>query len=372
MRKRVVALAPYESPWRNVELIKDCGLIPYLLCKNYNCDVRMVGAKGGDYSYQSLISGVELEFLADGSVESKVDYIRKHAAETDLLVLRGCHATNFEPAYAYRQKNPTGKIYVGLDANSFWMDGMDWENAYFRKFMDCCDVIAASGKSLQDYLNDKWPWKISYVPNGYYAFGRERSPLPFEEREDVILTVGRLGTQQKATHIMLEAFALAAERIPGWRLRLVGSVEPQFQEYIEAYRRRNPVISDRVEFAGPIEDRERLLEEYRRAKIFTLSSEIEGGTPNVVAEALNAGCVMAVTRFDACLEATDDERCGGTADIDDAQGLAQVYEELALSDGLKDMSEHAHRYGRTHFDMENIVDKLYERLFGGCDGRDSV
>ena len=42
--KRVVAMAPYERPWSNVELVKDCGLITYLLYKNHGCDVSIVGA----------------------------------------------------------------------------------------------------------------------------------------------------------------------------------------------------------------------------------------------------------------------------------------------------------------------------------------
>lgn len=29
--KRIVALAPYERDWSNVVLVKDCGLISYLL-----------------------------------------------------------------------------------------------------------------------------------------------------------------------------------------------------------------------------------------------------------------------------------------------------------------------------------------------------
>ena len=40
-------MAPYERPWSNVELVKDCGLIPYLLYKNHGCDASMVGANGG-------------------------------------------------------------------------------------------------------------------------------------------------------------------------------------------------------------------------------------------------------------------------------------------------------------------------------------
>lgn len=45
--KRVVAMAPYERGWTNIELVKDCGLIPYILYKNHGHDVSMVGTYGG-------------------------------------------------------------------------------------------------------------------------------------------------------------------------------------------------------------------------------------------------------------------------------------------------------------------------------------
>lgn len=60
MGKCVVAMAPCEAGWSNVELIKDCGLIPYLLYKNHDCEVHMVGAAGEEYSYDKLIDGVSL------------------------------------------------------------------------------------------------------------------------------------------------------------------------------------------------------------------------------------------------------------------------------------------------------------------------
>ncbi len=363
-QKQVVAMAPYESPWKNVELVKDCGLIPYLLYKNHGCDVRMVGAKGSDYSYQELVKGVKLEFLADGSVRTKREYIRAHAKNIDLLILRGCYATNFEVAYAYKEYNPDGKIYVGLDANSFWMDRIDWEEPAFQKFMNCCDVIATSGKAVRDYLNRKWPWKIVHVPNGYYDFGKKWICPSYAKKENIILTVGRLGTQQKATHIMLEAFAGIADKIPDWKLRLAGTVESEFRPWLEDFFSRYPALQKQIEFIGSVHERDWLYAEYQRAKIFTLSSIMEGGTPNVIAEALCAGCVTAVTQIDACMEATDDERCGRTAHIDDVKDLGRVYLELATSSKLEEMSKRAYQYGRGHFDMENIVDKLYERLFG--------
>ena len=159
-KKCVVAMAPYERPWSNVELVKDCGLIPYLLYKNHNCEVHMVGAKGIDYSYKELIQGVSLDFLENGKNETKMAYIKEHAREIDLLLLRGCYVSNFGVASVYKQENPKGKIYVGLDANSFWMDKVDWRQGRLAEFLDCCDVIATSGKEVQNYLNQKWPWKI--------------------------------------------------------------------------------------------------------------------------------------------------------------------------------------------------------------------
>lgn len=362
-QKQVVAMAPYDRPWSNVELVKDCGLIPYLLYKNHGCEARMVGAKGADYSYQTLVEGMQLEFLADGSTETKVNYIRTHAKEIDLLILRSCYKTNFEVACIYKEFNPEGKIYVGLDANTAWMDSIDWEEPDFQRFMDCCDVIATSGKAIRDYLNMKWPWKIVHVPNGYYDFGKRWISPPYTHKENIILTVGRLGTEQKATHIMLEAFALIADKLPEWKLRLAGTVEDAFLPWIEDYFTRYPALRKQVEFIGPIKEREWLYAEYQRAKIFTLSSEMEGGTPNVIAEALHAGCVIAVTRIDACMEATDDEHCGRVADIDDEKDLGRVYLELATSVNLEEMSKQAYQYGCIHFNMENIVDKLYERLF---------
>ena len=130
-KKRVVAMAPYERPWSNVELVKDCGLIPYLLYKNHNCDVSMVGAKGGEYPYlEEYLQGVKMELLADGKKESKLAYISEHASEIDALLLRGCYPYNFPVARLYKEMNPEGKIYVGLDCHkenirkeSGWLDG---------------------------------------------------------------------------------------------------------------------------------------------------------------------------------------------------------------------------------------------------------
>lgn len=363
--KRIVAMAPYERGWTNVELIKDCGLIPYILHKNYNYDVSMVGADAGPYPYhEKYINGVKMEFLPSGNISEKVRYIAANARGIDALLIRGCYASNFPIADVYKQANPAGRIYIGLDANSSWMDRIEWDEPEFIRFMDNCDVIATSCSSIQTFLNEKWPWKVEYIPNGWYDFSHQRKEYVFESKENIILTVGRLGTAQKATEVLLDAFARIANQIPEWQLRLVGGVEETFRTYIQEYFERFPLLSGRVLFTGILTDREKLFQEYQNAKIFTMPSDWEGGTPNVIAEALHAGCVTAVTRFDAYEDATDHDRCGLSSEIRDVDGFAGILYRLCTDKNLKQLSEHAYKYSRRHFDMENITARVNEMLFG--------
>lgn len=365
-RKNIVAMAPYERGWSNVELIKDCGLIPYLLHKNYGYHVTMVGANGGPYPYHEMYTkGVEMDFLPNGQVPEKVRYMEKHAREIDGLLLRGCYPTNFQVAEVYKKLNPNGRIYVGLDANSWWMDRILWDEEEFIRFMECCDVIATSCHAMQKHLNEKWPWKIEYIPNGFYVFSEQQKAPVFHEKENIILTVGRIGTEQKATEVLLKAYAKIARRIPDWQVRLVGNIENNFRKYIEEYFTHFPELSGRVRFIGEISDREKLFAEYQRAKIFALPSTLEGGTPNVIAEALHAGCVTAVTRIDAYEDATDYGRCGKSAKIGDVDGFAEILYQLCKEDDLEFLSARAYEYGRSSLDMEKVTARVNELLFGG-------
>lgn len=362
--KTIVAMAPHERGWSNVELVKDCGLIPYLLYKNYGYDVSMVGAKGGEYPYhEQYTQGVQMEFLPSGQLAESLQYIERGAKEIDGLLFYGCYSSYYKMAEMYKRLNPKGRIYLALDANRFWMDRILWDEKDFRIFMDCCDVIATSCHAMQDHLNEKWPWKIEYIPNGYYDFSKQPR-FAFEEKENIILTVGRLGTEQKATHVLLEAFAKIADRVPRWKVRLVGSVEQCFEAFQEDYFRRFPELIGRVQFVGPIMDRGRLVAEYKKAKIFALPSTCEGGTPNVIAEALHGGCAIAATRFDAFEDAIDSGRCGKSAPVEDVDGFAQILEDLCTRSDLRQLSCHAYEYSRREFDMEKITARINEMLFG--------
>ena len=148
-------------------------------------------------------------------------------------------------------------------------------------------------------------------------------------------------------------------------LTLVGSIEPAFHTVIEQYFSKYPQLGSRVTFTGVISDKEQLRSEYLKAKIFALPSIFEGGTPNVIGEALTAGCVTAVTKIDAWEDAIDCGKCGKAAAINDILGFSKILLELCNSSDLEQMSRNAYEYARKNYDMENIVARLYEMLYGG-------
>ncbi|MBQ7565202.1 MAG: glycosyltransferase [Lachnospiraceae bacterium] len=367
----VVALSEGAHPWYNVELLKDCGIIPYLFHALFGCEVKMVCVENDEaYTYLPLLKGLELEFIKDEGQVSRLNYVKKNAEKIDLLIFRGGYIDNHDIAVEYKKRNPKGLIYNALDQNSEWMDRILWDSKEYTELMERCDVIGSSNGAMQKHLNEKWPWHVDCIRGGYYnLFGfHESEEELLENKEPVILSVARHGNWQKATDIMMEAFALIEKKIPEWSLRLVGTVEPEFQSFIDDYFIRYPGLRERVIFTGNITDKIELHEEYVRAGIFTLSSRMEAA-PNAIPEALFNGCAIAITKVDPWQDATgyideEDRICGLSAEIDDAAGFSEILLSLCTSPELKEMQKNAIWRAGKYFDYETIVRDLYGKLCG--------
>ena len=242
--------------WNNQQLLKDCGLIPYLLHKNHGFRSVMVGLKVDDnYPYLEYVRGLELDFLSEDTLQARLAYVDAHAADMDLLILYGAYLDYLPLVERYRSLRPDGKIYLATDMNIAWADRLPHEEPAYKKFLHSCDVISASCRATQKYLAAKWSVPVDLIRNGWYNFFGVKFDKIFTHKENVILTVGRIGTNQKQNHIMLEAFAKVAKDLPDWKLRLVGGVEESFKPYIEKFFADNPELKKRVIFAGLIEDK---------------------------------------------------------------------------------------------------------------------
>jgi GalNAc-alpha-(1->4)-GalNAc-alpha-(1->3)-diNAcBac-PP-undecaprenol alpha-1,4-N-acetyl-D-galactosaminyltransferase len=101
----------------------------------------------------------------------------------------------------------------------------------------------------------------------------------YSERENVILTVGRLDAN-KNQRLLIEAFANL--NVVNWKLVIVGDGILR-EEYIKLTSSLG--ISDKVDFVGNISN---VSDYYNKAKIFVFTSQSEG-FPNALLEAMSFG-----------------------------------------------------------------------------------
>jgi glycosyltransferase involved in cell wall biosynthesis len=106
---------------------------------------------------------------------------------------------------------------------------------------------------------------------------------------------------QKGVDVLLTAFAGFVREFPGWKIQIAGD-GPLSQTYREMADELG--LSGSVEWLGQV-PRDRLVDLYRSARIFALSSLTEG-FPKVLLEAMACGTPVVVTDVGSCREVTGD------------------------------------------------------------------
>ncbi|RED83986.1 glycosyltransferase family 4 protein [Cohnella phaseoli] len=362
MAKGIYNFSPYIY-YRNEQLMKDCCLVPYMFHRYLGYRTVIVTAQKEEYTYQQLLSGLELEILRTPQdlnewVEVCCEYISEHFHKIDVMFCFGAYASHIEMVRRYKQLRPDGKVILKLDANLYWQDRIAFREAGYEEFLGNCDLITVESKKLKQHLSRKWPYIIDYVPNASADFV-PRKRTEYSEKENTILTVGRIGTRQKANEILMESFRLIADSIPDWKVKLVGVIEESFRPYIEDFFSESPHLRDRVIFTEKIMDKDILENEYKKAKVFALTSEFEGGTPNVWVEAARNGCYMICSEIDAVGEATNWGECGKSFEVSNIRQLSRILLEICNDEsyfarGCYDIQEYQERF----FSYEKIVYKL--------------
>ncbi|MDR3300701.1 MAG: glycosyltransferase family 4 protein [Candidatus Accumulibacter sp.] len=186
-----------------------------------------------------------------------------------------------------------------------------------------------------------------------------------KKKENIILTVGRIGTQQKNNEELLVAFAKIAGRLPDWKIHLAGPVDDRIKPFISDYFAAFPDLKDRVIFLGNIVDKADLYAEYSKSKIFVLTSVFEGA-PNVYAEALFHGCAFITSDIDAADDIIDFGNLGLKYPSGNTDALAESMLTLCGAADEEFMTRHissALKYANRYFDNERIARKLVFMLY---------
>lgn len=363
MNKYKMCMIP-ASPLENVQLLKDRVIFPYVCYRTFGESLRLVTQSTGDYPYLSYLEGAQLMILPDtlSHIDAAIHYLSEHSGEIDLLFLFGARGEYMELARTYKSLRPDGSIYLKLDANIDWANALPLFYEPFAIFLQDCDIISCESRRLQAFLYKKWQRPVEYIPNGiYYPLYPEAADVRYEDKENIILTAGRLGTRQKNTFLLLYAYALAFIELDEiWELVLVGSVTPEFQTAYEDFCEQFPPLAQHIHLTGNITDKQDFHQYYKRAKIFALPSRLEGGSPNVFSEAAIFGCTVITTDVDAADDMTDHGRVGRICpDSEDCVAFSRELISLCQdSDYLARNFQDMRTYMREFFDYERLAHRL--------------
>ncbi|WP_315082248.1 glycosyltransferase [uncultured Clostridium sp.] len=332
----------YWPGLQNFHLTKDVGLIPYVFQKHLNYEVSILCNKNEEHYDEIMTKNITLNFM------DNEDSVKLLLQKTDVLMLIGYYDFNLRMIEKYKSINPNGKIFLKLDLNIHWLKRIVF-NQYNINLLNSCTLISVESKNLKKIIDDSWPVKVEYIPNGFYDFFNS-DIVKYKQKENIILTVGRLGTYEKATEIIMEAFKIAAEKIGDWKLKLVGSIDPSFNQYINNYLSAYPELTNKVIFTGPIYDRKSLMEEYKKSKVFCLTSRWEAFA-QVFAEAAFNGNYIISSDVDGSWDITVDKKYGNIFPINDLNALsAELVTCCSNQAVLEKVCSDIQLYARDNFD----------------------
>ena len=347
----------------NIGLVKDVGQIPYNLGKYFGYQTGIASCIlniNGDYADQ-MREHLRFEVITKPLNSDKLAsyfYLLKNARKTDWLNLY--HSSNFTylMTVLFRLLNPKGKVYLKLDMDFRMVRDIQESVTARGKFVRCCkaaDLISVETECVRRLIQKYTKKKIEIISNGYESYCNE--PVRKEEKKNIFLTVGRLGTKQKATEVLLKAFALIADKCD-YELRLAGSVERDFQPYLDEFWTSYPHLKQYVHFLGNISERSVLDNEYRQAKIFVLPSRWES-FGLVLPEALLKSCRIIVTDEVPTAEiATNGGKFGHIVPADDVEKLAATMLQSVNEDAGQERLDEMYQYAIDEFSWKRICGKL--------------
>ena len=352
----------------NPGLMKDVGQIPDTLGRNYDeIDATLASSivNMADENIK-LLTGMKIEklpFVLKNDFLTGVKYILKNGKKVDWFNFYHGGRKVYYWTKLYKVLNPNGKVYLKLDLS---YEGCrkysesKKENRIFNKTVKAVDIVSVESEAIRNLTKQFCDSDIMLICNGYVDHARfEIKKL--QDREKSFITVGRLGTAQKATELLLGAFAKTAAS-HDWELKLVGPVEDEFKIEIERFFNDNPNLKKRVKFIGPIYNKSKLYDLYNSSRVFVLPSRWEG-FPLVGPEALHCGCRMILTDIIPPIkELTNDGRYGIKIRTNDENAIAEgLMEEINRNTNDIEPLEIAD-YAKRELSWDGICEKLYQKM----------
>ena len=267
---------------------------------------------------------------------------------------------------AFKLRNPRGRLYVKLDADAFIEQQVSTRRRWRKPRVSDLVYILADRLSCETttiyrlLIAKGWSQhKLLLLPNGIESDTRALLAAEKSARVQTILTVGRLGTEQKNTERLIRSYgALPAHLRQIWSLTLVGPIEPSHEQALRDLATSACCGGGEVNFVGRIADRASLCELYGRASIFVLPSRWES-SGLVLIEALFAGLYSLATPVGCAPDLLSDPQLGTLLPEEDSAFGVQLQQALTIPRDPKAIKQRAARLVR---DWDDIADTLIDAI----------
>lgn len=356
-------------------LYKDVGSIPLGLARycGWDSTFAYVNLNGElkDPKYEKWVRLIPLKKRGSALLTVFL-FLLFHGHEYDVLNFYHLRKVNLPLLLAARLRNPKIKIYVKLDMGRFGLECALKKGKIYKmmtKVLKCMgllpDLFTIETKKYVTLLNQRplYSGRIQYLPNGFWRDTQIPTNLT-DKKENIILTVGRLGTPEKNTELLLESFAaIPADIRKNWKLLLVGSYTQEILRKVNGIIAADSSLNKSIIFTGNIDDKKQLNQYYSKAAIFCLPSRSES-FGIVLIEAIHHGCFPIVTDCcDAFYDMMDNGKYGGIVPNENRGALTE-----ALRKAMENKAYVVNRgiqgrlYADQYFDWEEITERLQKYL----------
>ncbi len=379
MSKRIVTIFANDGI-NEVVLFKDVGGIPYALAKYCGWEATFVyNDTNGiihNEEYERYVKLVPLSLKKNIKIIKSryirffpiIKYIYKNVKKYDVINFYHSHEfTNFL-CWLAKKINPKIITYVKLD-----MDEADFQyqkerdrHSLMVKTWSNTDVFTVETLNYVDELNKlkKYNKKVKYLPNGFFS-DLVDIDLSNIKKEKIILTVGRLGTYQKNTELLIESLINIEEEIKDWEIYLVGPITNEFKVWLNEKLIDHQLLKEKIVITGNIVDKVELYKIYAKASVFVLCSRYESWGL-VLTEALHFSDFVIVT--DCCkafhdILLTEKDKLGVIIENQNVEALSN-----AICDSIINIKKNMHiaQKGKIFVDNNlnwNVVVKNLENYF---------
>ena len=367
----------------NFHLVKDVGQLPYFMYKTEGYDATLISYQNNvEYPLiNNEVDGLKLNFIPNKGrflyFELGVLYYLLNKSKS-IAVLNLFHFKKDNILYLliYKLVNPQGKAYIKLDMdilffknyNAFLFSNYALKNFILKALTSwifkLTDLFSVETDQAKDYLLNIYPElrnKLICIPNGVdNLYLDKKIPIKaFQEKENIILTVGRIGTHQKNTELLLDALKITD--LKDWKVYILGPIEESFKKYIADFYRESPQLENKIIFTGNITDRKELFDWYNRSKIFCLSSRYEG-FPIAFPEALYFGNYLISSPVSSAEHITSKGKYGTVAKADAHEFSNALQNSIEPGFLSSQRYEEIRRFSKDNFTWPGIVKKLADQI----------